>query len=293
MASPAHSGDFQHLLGRSQHFAIRRFSASGAFLAESADERADAPCLLLIGKEIPLGARVGDELDAFVYLDSEGRPLATTRSPKLGLGEVRFLRVTDRTAFGSFVDWGLEKDLLVPLGEQIKELALGAFEPIGLYLDDTGRLAGTMRVSELLAQGDGKLALDTWIDGEAWRNDSELGLFVILERRAVGLVPASEPHRLRRGEASRFRVARVLADGKVELSLRGYAHEELADDAAAVLRVLSRADAPRVGDQSSPDELRALFGLSKKAFKRAVGRLLKQRLAELDERGFLVKARGA
>ena len=280
---------FQHLLGRSSAFTIRRFNASGAFLAESSDERADAPCLLLIGSEIPLGARVGDALDAFVYLDSEGRPLTTIRKPKLHLGEVAFLRVTALASFGAFVDWGLQKELLVPFAEQTKELRVGLLEPIGLYVDDSGRLAGTMRVSELLDLEEPNFSVDSWVEGEAWRNDPEIGLFAILERRFVGLVPVVEPHRLTRGQAARFRVTHVQPDGKIELSLRAHAHEQLEGDAQVVLAALGRPDTPRVGDHTSPDDVRALFGLSKKAFKRAAGRLLKQQLVKLDEHGCLVK----
>jgi len=289
VASVASAPSFAHLLGRSCSFTIRRFNASGAFLGESRDERADAPCLLLIGSEIPLGARVGDALEAFVYLDSEGRPLATTRKPKLSLGDVAFLKVTDCASFGAFVDWGLQKDLLVPFAEQTKDLHVGLLEPIGLYVDDSGRLAGTMRVSELLDLEQPTFGVDVWIEGEAWRNDPEIGLFAILERRFVGLVPAAEPHRLSRGQAARFRVTHVYPDGKLELSLRAYAHEELEGDAQAVLSALGRPQPPRVGDHSSPEELRTLFGLSKKAFKRAAGRLLRQRLVTTDEQGHLVK----
>jgi len=283
--------DFSQFLGRPCTLVFRRFNASGGFLGDPADERADAPCLLLIGSEIPLGARVGDSLDVFVYLDSEGRPLATTRQPKLSLDEVAFLRVTDCASFGAFVDWGLAKDLLVPFAEQTKDLHVGSYEPIGLYVDDSGRLAGTMRVAERLDLEAATYERDSWVEGEAWRNDPEIGLFVILERRFVGLVPAAEPHRLTRGQAARFRVTHVFPDGKLELSLRAHAHEELESDAQAVLDIVSRPNPPRVGDHSSPEQLRELFGLSKKAFKRAAGRLLKQQLVELDAQGCLVKAR--
>ncbi len=284
--------DFRKLLGRPATLVVRRFTPSGAFLADPADTRPDAPCLLLIGSEIPIGCQVGDELAAFVYLDSEDRPLATLRTPKLALGEVAFLRVTTLTSFGAFVDWGMPKELLVPFAVQTKELHVGSREPIGVYLDDTGRLAGTMRVAELLDLEPASFTEDAWVEGEAWRNDPEIGLFAILERRFLGMVPASEPHRLTRGQAARFRVSHLHPDGKVELSLRGYAHEELDNDAELVLRVLSKPGAPLVGDHSSPEELRELFGLSKKAFKRAAGRLLKQGSMSLDARGSLVKARG-
>ena len=105
-------------------------------------------------------------------------------------------------------------------------------------------------------------------------------------------MPASEPHSLTRGQAARFRVTNVLPDGKMELSLRGLAHEEVESDAQAILAVLARPGAPRVGNQSSPDgDPRRLFGLSKKAFKRAVGRLLKERAVAFDAEGFLVATR--
>jgi uncharacterized protein len=279
---------FDDLLGRFATLAIRRFGPPGAFLAASGGE-ADASTLLLIGREIPAGAKEGDELRVFVYLDSEGRPIATTQAAKLERGQVAFLEVTACTGFGAFVDWGLGKELLVPFAEQTVEMRLGARYPIGLYVDKSGRLAGTMRVAEMLDQDKAKFALDEWVEGEAWRNDPGIGLFVIVARAFVGRVPASEPHGLSRGEAARFRVTHVLPDGKIELSLRGHAHTELENDAQKILDVLTRTGAPRVGDGSSPEEVRAVFGLSKKAFKRAVGRLLKLRAITVDGEGFLVR----
>jgi predicted RNA-binding protein (virulence factor B family) len=279
-------------LGTTVSLPIRHFGPPGAFLALDPSEDSNADSSLLLPKaEVPDGAKAGDELSVFIYLDSEDRWIATRRAPKLELGEVAFLTVTDRTRFGSFVDWGLPKELLVPFAEQTRDLGIGERHPIGLYVDSSGRLAGTMRVSEMLVPARGEYEQDLWLDGEAWRRDPEVGLFVILERSTVGVVPASEPHALERGEAARFRITNVLPDGKLELSLRGRAHEELEADAQKIFDALTRARAPRVGDQSSPQEIRAAFGLSKKAFKRAVGRLLKQGRVRQDADGFLVLAR--
>jgi predicted RNA-binding protein (virulence factor B family) len=280
----------EELLGQSATLTILRFAPHGAFLSVSTER--DAGTLLLLGPEIPEGARTGDTIDVFVHLDSEGRPIATTRVPKVKLGEVAFLEVTAVTDFGAFVDWGLAKELLVPFAEQTMPLEVGARHPIGLYIDGTGRLAGTMRVTEMLRRKPA-FALDQWVMGEAWRNDPDIGLFVIVERAFVGVVPASEPHSLTRGQAARFRVSNLLPDGKMELSLRGYAHEEMEGDAQKILDVLSRPNAPRVGDRSSPDEIRRVFGLSKKAFKRAAGRLLKERAIDIDSSGFLVSRRAS
>ncbi len=279
------------LLGRVASLPVVRFGPPGAFLGlrRDAPDPQRAPVILLPGAEVPEGTQVGDELDVFVTLDSEDRPLATLARPRLALGQVAFLEVTDATRIGAFVDWGLPKELLVPHALQTAELRVGNRYAVGLVLDDTGRLAGTMRVAELLRDRR-TYAVGEWVAGEAWRNEPGLGLFVIVEKRQVGLVPASEPHGLSRGESARFRVSHVHADGKIELSLRGLAHEELDRDAAHVLERL-RVAALRVGDGSSPEVIRRHFGLSKKAFKRAVGRLLRDQSVTLDPEGLLVPAR--
>lgn len=213
--------------------------------------------------------------------------MAAPRTPKLAVGEVTFLRVTGLTSFGAFVDWGPPKELLVPTVQQTAELAVGEHHPIGLFTDDRGRLTGTMRVAEMLDQRSHGFSRDAWVDGEAWRNEPEIGLFVIVERAFVGLLPKDEPHTLGRGEAARFRISNIFPDGKLELSLRGHAHEQLADDAEHVLALLQQTGTPPVGDRSSPELVRQLFGLSKKAFKRAVGRLLVEKAVQITAEGFV------
>jgi uncharacterized protein len=273
------------LLGRVSRMRVLRLAQPGAYVAHAPGD----PELLLPAAEVPEGTKVGDELTVFVYLDSEDRPVATTRAPKLEVGEVAFLDVSDVTRIGAFFSWGLPKDLLVPFKEQTRDVALGERHPIGLYVDSTGRLAGTMRVSELLDANEAEFDHDEWVEGEAWRNDPEIGVFVIVERSWVGLVPKSEPNSLTRGQAARFRVSRVRADGKIELSMRGHAHTEREADAERILATLKASQgALRLGDKSSPEDLREAFGLSKKAFKRAVGRLLELRAVRIDEEGFLV-----
>jgi predicted RNA-binding protein (virulence factor B family) len=257
---------------------ITRRSAAGAVLVP---EDGDPTPILLPKREVPATATIGDELSVFVTLDSEDRPLATTRRPKLELGEIAFLTVAAMTPIGVFVDWGLPKELLVPFREQTRDLRVGDRHPVGLRRDKSGRLVGTMRVSELL-RARPVVEVGEWVVGEVWRADPAVGLFVIVERRFVGLVPKSEPHGLARGDAAMFRVTRVRPDGKFELSLRGVAHEELANDAAHVLARLGHPASPAVGDHTSPEVLRAEFGLSKKAFKRAVGRLMKEGKVVID-----------
>ncbi len=272
------------ILGRSATLPIGRFGPQGAFFTVKTED--DEAELLLLGSEIPEGSEVGDELSVFVYLDSEGRPLATTATPKLKLHDVAFLEVTAETDFGMFVDWGLPKELLVPFAEQTRSIKVGERHPFGLYIDNSGRFAATMRVAEMVSHPNGQFVVDEWVDGEAWRNDPDIGLFVIVERGFVGLIPASEPHTLGRGDAGRFRVSHVLDNGKIQLSLRGHGHEELAGDADTLLGWLGHKGAIPLGDHSSPEEIRASLGISKKAFKRAAGQLLKEGAITVDENGF-------
>jgi len=279
------------LLGRRVSLRIRRLAPPGAFLA--VDDNPAGATILLPAGEVPVRAKVGDEVPVFIYLDSEEREVATILEPRLALGEVAFLEVTATTDIGAFVDWGLGKELLVPFAQQSKELYVGELQPIGLYLDKSNRLAGTMFVSDLLDVMPRECKLDEEIMGEAWRNDPDIGLFVILERAYVGLVPAYEPHQVRRGDVVKCRVAEILDDGKLVLSLRQHAHKELENDAAKILAIVTQPGAPRVGDRSSPDEIRDRFGISKKAFKRAVGRLLKDGAVSIDAQGMLApRAKG-
>lgn len=274
---------FSELLGRFVTLSVDRFIPAGALLSEQGAEGDEPPALLLPKSEVPEGTHEGDSLEVFVYLDSDDRPIATLRTPKIALGEVTFLEVMDLNDVGAFVDWGLVKQLFVPFREQTVGLRTGHRYPFGLYLDSSERLAGTMRIRELLSDT-GDFTLDEWIEGEVWRFEEGIGTFVILERAFLGLIPAFEPTQLERGDAVRVRVANILADGKIELSLRGKAHEEVGGDANRVLEVVVKTGT-LVGDSSSPDEVRNVFGLSKKAFKRAVGLLLRRRVIALREDG--------
>jgi len=283
---------YDTLVGRNAQLTVSFLGTAGAWLSlPSKAAHSDAATILLPRSEVPSGTEPGDEIEVFVHLDATSRPIATTSKTKLQRGEVAFLVATGVTGFGAFFDWGLPKELLVPRAEQICDVRPGDRHPIGLYIDDVGRLTGTMRVSEMLSAAQDFTAGE-WVEGEAWRKEPGLGVFVIVERHCVGLLPEQEPHTLMRGEAARFRIAKVLADGKIELSLRGPAHEEFERDVERVLQTLARPGVPPVGDRSSPELIRTLFGLSKKAFKRAVGHMLKTGAVELNQAGNVVTRRG-
>ncbi len=205
-------------------------------------------------------------------------------------GDVAFLTVTGSAGPDALVDAGVGQTLVVPKREQTWEVEIGARYVFGVIEDERGGLYATMRVAELL-HGVGAFRAGDWVSGEAWHEESGIGLFVILGRRHVGLLPADEPHRLTEGDAAEFRIAKVLPDGKPVLSQRGLAHEEISHDADRVLSILRRGRALNVSDRASPEEIRALFGLSKKAFKRAVGHLLKR--GDIAIEGDRIVLRGA
>lgn len=276
---------FASLLGKVRSLPIVRFGPPGAFLAiDPQDTSPRSQVVLLPGAEIPDDAKEGDELSVFLTLDSEDRPLASTVLPHVVLGEVAFLEAVDVVSFGAFFDWGLPKQLLVPHKEQTRDVRVGDRHPVGLFVDDTGRLAGTMRVTEMLHDR-GDFSPGQWVQGEAWRKEPGVGVFVLVEKQFVGVVPEHDPSVLERGQAASFRVTRVLADGKIELSPRPLAKDALDGDGETILRVLARPGAPRIGDKSSPELLHSTFGLSKKAFKRALGRLLREGKVSLDAEG--------
>ncbi len=204
----------QEYLGCVVQLKVLRFTPHGAFLSLDAEADQDSAAILLPGGEVPQGVNVGDGVDVFIYLDSEDRPIATTREPLLSLGQVAFLRVSDLTPIGAFMDWGLAKELLLPYGEHTRDIHIGERHPVGLTIDNTGRLLGTMRVTEMLKQRP-PFEMGEWVQGEAWRKEPQLGAFIIVERQYVGLLPIEEAESLARGQPGTFRVTRVKKDGKI------------------------------------------------------------------------------
>lgn len=235
---------------------------------------------------LPRGTEPGEQVEVFLMTDARGELQASLTMPTLTWGEVRFLEVTAESDHGVFVDWGLPKELLVPKREQLVRMRLGQRYPIGLKTDKQGRLLGTAQVAELLHQDPAPYEAGEWATGEAWRNDPNIGLFVILDRKWVGLLPKTEPHRQQRGQEAQYRIVQVLPDGKIDLSLRGTGVAELPSDVELVYDALVGNPGLRVGDDTSSEQVRELFGISKKAFKRALGVLYKRGEIEFDAKNF-------
>lgn len=244
----------------------------------------DALLIPLPRTDAPETVQIGDSLDVFVYLDTNDKPIATTAKPKVMPGEVAFLKVVDSTPFGYFMDWGLPRDLFVPFRETLGPMEIGEMHAISPYIDDTERLAGTCRLSQVLEAEE--YSAGDRVEGVIWRHEPGIGTFVILERHSLALIPATEVCRLEPGTETIFRVSRILEDEKVEVSLREPAHQALDGDAQKLMEYLARPGVPKLSDDVSPALVTARLSLSKKAMKRAAGHLLKQGIIALDDKGY-------
>ena len=270
-------------IGRTQRLVIRRINASGALLAERENP---AVTLLLPGKQIPEGAGPGTELEVFIYRDSEDRLIATTSKPRMLLGEVAQLPVVSVTEIGAFLDWGLEKDLFLPFKEQKGKLKPGMKVLAALYLDKSSRLCATMHISNYL-EADSPYKQGDKVSGTVYSMKEGMGAFVAVDNRYFGLIPSQELYsRLSVGDVVEARVLRVRPDGKLSLSNRKKAYAQMDEDAARVMKAIEEyGGVLPFDDKADPETIRLELELSKNAFKRAVGRLLKEGRVEMTPHG--------
>lgn len=264
----------------------------------SAEKRTDGeePREVLLPKaQVPQGMEPGDTVEVFLYRDSEDRLVATRRVPKLLLHEVGFLTVKEVTKIGAFLDWGLEKDLLLPFHEQPKEAHVieGQDVLVGVYIDKSGRLAATMNVYPYLRQDSPYKAGDR-VTGTVYETSRNFGTFVAVDDRYSALIPKRELVRdIRPGETISARVTRVHPDGKLDLSIRAGIPEQMETDAETLLRVLAaHGGTLPLTDKSSPEEIRETLHMSKNEFKRAEGRLYREEKIELLPDGIRIRAEG-
>ncbi len=275
------------LLGRKQSLKVIKRVDFGVYLAEKegAEER-----VLLPGKQVPEGTKPGDCLEVFLYKDSSDRMIATTHTPKLELGEIAVLKVSDVTKIGAFLDWGLEKDLLLPFREQTRRVRSGEEVLVALYEDKSSRLCATMNVYEYLDTAS-PYQKEDMVTGTIYETSREFGAFVAVDNRYSGLIPRREFFgNAQIGDRIEARVTSVKEDGRLNLSIRKKAYLQMDQDAAYVLQVLNEYDGVLpFNDKVSPEIIERELHLSKNAFKRAVGRLLKEGKIEITEKRILRK----
>lgn len=274
-------------LGKRQTLMIVKRTDFGVYLASEEDREEK---VLLPRKEVPQEAKTGDALEVFLYRDSRDRMIATTRNPVIQLGEVGFLKVKEVTKIGAFLDWGLEKDLLLPFRQQTRKVEAGETCLAALYLDKSSRLCATMNVYEYLRK-DSPYQKDDHVSGTIYQVSEQFGVFVAVDNLYSGLIPRREANGTYRiGDTLEARVTAVKPDGKLDLSDREKAYLQIETDAENVMRAIEEfSGVLPFTDKASPETIKRELGLSKNAFKRAVGHLLKEGKIEITERAIRSK----
>ena len=254
----------------------------GVYLGEKAK---DETAVLLPRKQVPEGTQIGDRIEVFIYKDSEDRLIATTGEPKIQVGEVAVLKVKEVGRIGAFLDMGLEKDLLLPFKEQNHKLQAGEECLVALYLDKSSRLAATMKVYSYMSN-QSPYKKDDKVTGTVYEINKDLGAFVAVDNKYYGMIPAKELFGdIREGDVVEARVVKVREDGKLDLSPREKAYLQMDTDSQMVLKVIDEYEGVLpFNDKASPEIIKREFHLSKNAFKRAVGRLLKEGKIKITEK---------
>ena len=274
-------------LGEKQVLTVVKIVDFGVYLG-SDEER-----VLLPKKQVPEGIEAGDPVEVFLYKDSSDRMIATTKEPKITIGKLAVLEVADVGRIGAFLDWGLEKDLLLPFKEQTVKVEKGDRCLVSLYVDKSGRLCATMKVHPLL-KTDSPYKKDDIVTGTVYGISREFGVFVAVDDLYSALIPRREVYgRMYIGQQVEARVAGVKPDGKLDLSVRGKIPEQMDADAGQIMeQIRKNGGFLPFTDKAEPERIKAEFGMSKAAFKRAVGRLLKQgRIIIDDNQGKILQSR--
>ena len=268
-------------IGRTNILTVLRLTKPGAFLGDGITE------LLLPFKFVPLGIQPGDTIEVFVYLDSEDRLVATTQIPKVQVGQFEALTVKSLTHHGAFLDWGLDKDLLLPFAEQTRELREGQKVPVFVYLDQvTRRIVASAKLRRYTKTHPDRLHEGSAVDAMLFEG-TEIGYRCLVNRKYEGMLYRSQIFgHLQRGDEIRAYVAKVREDGLIDLCMRPVGYDAVIDQGVPkILEMLKQNGHLPFTADSAPEAIRATFKMSKRDFKKAVGALYKQRLISIDDNG--------
>ena len=274
-------------LGEKQTLVVIKEVDFGVYLAENMDSEEK---VLLPGKQVPADVKLGSEIEVFIYKDSDDRLIATTTTPKIMLGDVRRLRVKELSKIGAFMDWGLEKDVLMPFREQRGKIKVGDEVLCALYIDKSSRLAVTMNVYKYLLDKS-PYSKDDKVIGTVYEMSDNFGAFVAVDDIYSGLIPKKELYgNIQIGDEVNARVTSVKEDGRLNLSVREKAYLQMDDDAKKVLEMLDdNGGKLPFTDKASPELIREKTHMSKNEFKRAIGRLLKEGKVEIGKDSIIRK----
>lgn len=278
------------VLGKFQELKVSHFAPVGAYLVDP-NGTDDTDSVLLPRSEVPSEVEAGSVLNVFIYKDSEDRITATLIKPELTLGEIKRLEVADVTKIGAFMKWGLKKDLLLPYSEQTKEVRSGRKYLVALYVDKSGRLCATMKFSKHFDRQPPYNQNDI-VDCYVYDVSETLGAFVIVDNKYEGLILKSAlmQENIKIGDTTEARVSRIRPDGRLDLSQLQSVKQRMDDDSEKIWNALGDA-AGRLpfNDKTDPELIKEEFGMSKRAFKRAIGQLLKSGKISITDDGIEMK----
>ena len=269
-------------LGEYQELVCVKKVDFGIYLSTSS---ASEERVLLPAKQIPDGVKQGDKLKVFVYKDSNDRLIATTNEPKLTLGGLSVLTVKEVTKIGAFLDWGLEKDLFLPYKEMVRKVSVGDEILVTLYIDKSQRLCATTKGIYHMLSTDSPYKKDDMVSGRVYDFSDNFGTFIAVDDKYSAKIPVFENAAyLKLGDVIEAKVTDVKADGKLDLTMRKKAYIQMDSDSEKLLELLdSYAGVLPFSEKSSPEVIKRETGLSKNAFKRAVGHLYKERKIDLTD----------
>lgn len=267
-------------LGEWQNLVIIKKVAFGVYLACTPQEKEER--VLLPGRQVPEGSKVGDRIKVFVYRDSDDRMIATVHTPGLVMGDVAELTVVQVGRIGAFLDWGLEKDLFLPYRQQKRHVREGEKVLVSLYIDKSGRLCATTNVYENL-RTDSPYQKDDRVRGRVYEISDNFGAFVAVDNRYSALIPQKELYgKVELGEDIEARVIEVREDGRLTLGIREKAYLQIGQDSEKILQLLDSYDGVLpFTEKADPEVIRRETGMSKNEFKRAIGHLLKTGVIEI------------
>lgn len=272
-------------LGEMQTLIVAREVDFGVYLREKEDDKREDDVLLPI-KQVPEGTKPGDKIEVFVYKDSSDRIIATTKRPKLTIGEIGFLKVVEISKIGAFLNWGLEKDLFLPYKEQVSEIRVNGEYMVGIYIDKSQRLCATMNLYNVL-RTDSPYKVNDKVTGTVFSLRRGLGAMIAVDGKYLGMIHEKEILKpLHIGDNVELRVNQVKEDGKLGLSLKDSPRMQIDKDGEKVYnKLIKNKGFLPFNDDSRPEEIAENFNMSKSSFKRAIGNLMKRKLIIINRKG--------
>ena len=272
-------------LGELQELEVAKKVDIGVYLKSEDNEKPEDRVLLPI-KQVPSDTKIGDKINVFIYRDSNDRIIATVKRPKITMGEIASLKVVEMSRIGAFLNWGLEKDLFLPFKEQIGDIKLNGEYMVGLYIDKSDRLCATMNLFKVL-RTDSPYKVNDNVKGTIFSLKRGLGAMVAVDGKYLGLIHEGEIVKpLHSGQLVEVRVSNIKEDGKLDLSLKDAPRLQIDKDGEKVLKVLIKNKGTlSLNDDSSPEEINRILGMSKSSFKKAAGRLMKKKVIIMTKNG--------